>query len=171
MMMMMMMMMPIARDDMCKQLFSNTHTHTHTHTRDREESPKSKVNPATRTFHHHFFTFHTPTHIILLNPPHPLQDSPRLVGRHATNAQRAYLSAPSQALQADSDFPAFFVGQDEDVAFAFLVADAGSEDVQGFEFAGLDGRLEWMLVKQKQEKRRERMTEKIIIRSCATHLY
>jgi hypothetical protein len=60
-----------------------------------------------------------------------------LVCWHTADTQGSDLSPSSQPLESNSNFPAFGLGEDKDIFLAFLIANAGSENVDARQFSTL----------------------------------
>ncbi len=82
-------------------------------------------------------TFHARPRSPALSPTQVLDQCFRLVCWHATDTQSSDLSTTSQSLKTNGNFPTFGLGDYEDIFLAFLIADAGSENMQSGQFATL----------------------------------
>jgi hypothetical protein len=70
---------------------------------------------------------------------HSIQRPGHLIRRHLAILQTPDLASLTQTLQAESEFPALTIVDEEQVFLAVCVADRGAEDVQAF--GGLDAGL------------------------------
>jgi hypothetical protein len=72
-----------------------------------------------------------------LGPAEILYQCFGLVCWHTADTQGSDLSPSSQPLESNSNFPAFGLGEDKDIFLAFLIANAGSENVDARQFSTL----------------------------------
>jgi hypothetical protein len=112
-----------------------THTHTHTHT--THSTPHSRIH-----HHNNNRTTHntspqpaylpTSHHLLHSHGRHSIQHPRHFIRRHLSTLQAPNLTPLPQFLQTKGKFPTLTFIDEENIAFAFCIADGSAEDVEVF---------------------------------------